>query len=143
MIEEIAESWGWCGIEPEEILGENDFGNLIIRDIYGKYWRLCPEDPYCKVIAQTRNELDTLSRSQDFLEDWYMKPLVEVARDLLGPLKDGMKYCMRAPGILGGEYGGSNLAMAPFTRIIRFSGNIGEQIKDLPDGTKVKYEAAF
>jgi len=31
IVEEIKQSWGWVGIEPEEVVGENDFGNLMIR----------------------------------------------------------------------------------------------------------------
>ena len=30
IIQSIANSWSWVGIEPDEIVGENDFGNLII-----------------------------------------------------------------------------------------------------------------
>jgi len=44
MISEIIEAWGWVGIRPREILYENEFGNLIIKDVEGKFWRLCPED---------------------------------------------------------------------------------------------------
>ena len=58
IIKEIKESWGWVGIEPVEVVGENDFGNLMIKDIQGKYWRLCPEDVYCEVVAQNQEELD-------------------------------------------------------------------------------------
>lgn len=50
IIEEIRESWGWAGIHPVEVVGENDFGNLMINDNEGKYWRLCPEDAYCEII---------------------------------------------------------------------------------------------
>jgi hypothetical protein len=69
IIEAIKESWSWSGIEPEEVVGENDFGNLMIRDIQGRYWRLCPEDVYCRVVAENRKELDDLSRNQEFLAD--------------------------------------------------------------------------
>ena len=69
IIEEIEESWGWVGIEPVEVVGENDFGNLMIKDVKGRYWRLCPEDVYCKIVAQNKVELDRLSTDQEFLED--------------------------------------------------------------------------
>lgn len=32
LVEEIRQSWGWVGIEPVEVVGENDFGNLIVKD---------------------------------------------------------------------------------------------------------------
>ena len=50
IVEEIKESWGWVGIDPVEVVGENDFGNLLIKDSDGKYWRLCPEDVDCEVV---------------------------------------------------------------------------------------------
>lgn len=140
LVEELRESWGWVGMEPVEIVGENDFGNLMIKDKDGKYWRLCPEDLSCKVIAENRKELDALSQDQEFLHDWYMKNLVEQAQSHLGPLTKGRKYCLKIPGILGGEYGGSNLATISLVELIRFSGHVAEQTKDLPDGAKVKFE---
>jgi len=138
IVEEIKQSWGWVGIEPEEVVGENDFGNLMIKDIEGKYWRLCPEDVYCEVIAQNREELDKLSSDQEFLEDWYMQALVEKAQEHLGPLTEGRKYCLVTPGVLGGEYAISNIKTVPLIELIRFSGDLANQIKDLPDGAQVQ-----
>lgn len=138
LVEEIHQSWGWIGIEPVEVVGENDFGNLIVKDVDGKYWRLCPEDCYCEVIANSRAELDLLSTDQEFLRDWYMTQLVSLANDQCGPLSDGRKYCLKTPGVLGGAYGGDNLATAPQVELVRFSGDIARQIKELPDGAQIK-----
>jgi hypothetical protein len=138
LVDEIRQSWGWVGIEPIEVVGENDFGNLIIKDEDGKYWRLCPEDCYCEVIANNRSELDQLSTDQEFLHDWYMSALVSLANDKCGPLTEGRKYCLKIFGVLGGDYGADNLATAPQVEIVRFSGDIGRQIKDLPVGSQVK-----
>lgn len=138
IITEISSSWGWVGIDPEEVVGENDFGNLMIRDVEGKYWRLCPEDLYCEVVAGNRDELDALARNQEFLADWYMADLVAQANQALGPLPAGRKYHLVIPGALGGEYAISNIQTAPLVEMIRLSGNIGRQIKDLPNGAKIK-----
>lgn len=140
LIDEIRESWGWVGIAPVAVVGENDFGNLVIEDEDGRYWRLCPEDCYCEVIAANRAELDRLSTDQEFLHDWYMKSLVSLASDKLGPLTEGMKYCLTIPGILGGSYGGDNLATAPQFELVRLSGDIARQIKDIPDGSTIKLQ---
>ena len=138
IIKEIKESWGWVGIQPEEVVGENDFGNLMIKDIEGRYWRLCPEEVYCEIIAQNREELDKLSSDQEFLEDWYMHALVGIAKEHLGPLTDGRKYCLAIPGVMGGEYDISNIKTVPLIELVRFSGDIANQIKDLPDGAQVQ-----
>ena len=110
----------------------------MIKDIEGKYWRLCPEDVYCEVVAKNQTELDKLSSDQEFLEDWYMQALVENAQEHLGPLADGRKYCLVIPSILGGEYDISNIKTVPLVELISFSGDLAKQIKDLPDGAQVK-----
>ena len=138
LVEEIRQSWGWVGIEPVEVVGENDFGNLIVKDEDGKYWRMCPEECYCKVIAANRADLDTLSTNQEFLQDWYMAALFSLANDQCGPLNEGRKYCLKIPGVLGGKYGGDNLATAPQVELVRFSGHIARQIEELPDGTQIR-----
>ena len=138
IIQEIRESWGWVGIKPVEIVGENDFGNLMIEDAEGKYWRLCPEDAYCEVIANTRNDLIRLSSDQEFLEDWCMEALVEQAREKLGELPEGTKYCLVIPSVLGGEYAISNIKTVPLVELVRFSGEVAKQIHDLPDGAEIQ-----
>ena len=131
-------AWGWTGLKPQQIVGDNDFGNLMIKDLNGRYWRLCPEDLYCKVIANSKAELDQLSHDQEFLQDWYMTELVQQARDRLGSLRPGFKYCLKVPGTLGGEYGGDNLATISLGGLVTASGDIARQIEDLPDGAHVK-----
>lgn len=138
ILSEIEKSWSWVGIRPTEVIGENDFGNLMIKDMDGCYWRLSPEDLSCRVVAQTRAELDRLSADQEFLRDWYMRPLVEQAREKCGPLPEGRKYCLKIPGALGGEYGGDNLATISFDELIRASGHLAQQTKDFPEGAKVR-----
>ena len=139
LTEHIRDAWGWSGIEPFEIVGENDFGNLMVRDEQGKYWRICPEDLYCKVVAQDRAQLDELSRDQEFLRDWYVGALVEEAQRKIGPLAPGLKYCLKIPSVLGGEYGGDNLASITLVGLIEASGHMAQQIEGLPNGSKVRF----
>lgn len=138
LFEEVRSAWGWVGIEPVELIDDNDFGNLILKDVRGQYWRLCPEDLYCEVVANSREELDRLSKDQEFLRDWYMRGLVDQAFQRLGALAPGRKYCLKIPGVLGGEYGGDNLGTISFDELIRASGHIAQRIADLPDGASIK-----
>lgn len=140
MIETIRKHWWWVGIHPVDVVCENDFGNLIVKDADGKFWRLCPEDLYCKVIAQNRTELDTLNQSQEFLHDWYMKAIVGKAAAELGPLPSGKKYCLKIPGPLGGDYDVPNFGICSHKKLVGFSGYLAKEIKDLPEGAKVKFK---
>ncbi len=134
----VKDAWGWTGLKPDQIVGDNDFGNLVIKDQSGRYWRLCPEDLYCKVIANSKAELDQLLQDQNFLRDWHMTELAQQARERLGPLRPGFKYCFKIPGTLGGEYGGDNLATISLGGLVSASGRIAKQIMALPDGAQVK-----
>lgn len=140
LVGEIQSSWGWIGIEVAHVVGENDFGNLMIEDTSGKYWRLCPEDGWCEIVANTREELDALSKDQEFLHDWYMENLVEIAKEKLGSLSEGQKYFLIHPSTLGGKYEASNIGKAPLEEIVRLSGELALKIKDMPDGAQIKIE---
>jgi hypothetical protein len=138
LISSIKRGWLWKGLDPALVVGENDFGNLIVKDAQGRYWRVCPEDLKCTVIANVRAELDALSQRQDFLHDWYMVALVEKAKRQLGPLRPGYKYCLKIPGPLGGEYGGTNLGTISLRELIEASGDIARQLDEVPDGAQVR-----
>ena len=137
LIATINESWEWVGIDPSRIVAENDFGNLIIEDTDGRYWRLCPEDTYCVIVANSEAEFDELKRRPEFTVDWEMASLTEAARLSLGELPIGRKYCLRTPGILGGAYEVENVGTVTLDELISFSGDLGYQLKDIPDGTQV------
>lgn len=115
----------------------NAFGNLILRDDEGCFWRLCPEDVYCRIVAKSSADYGVLVGSEDFLSDWEMIDLVKAAREKLGTPGSGRCYCLKLPGVLGGEYGCDNVATVSVEELIASSGDIGRQIKDLPDGTQI------
>lgn len=138
LINIISESWGWIGIEPQTVVGENAFGNLMVEDIHGQYWRIIPEECSCEIVASDRNELDEISTSQEFLADWHMLNLVELANATLGNLPEGKKYCLKIPGFLGGKYSSENLGVVGLDELIALSGDIAFQVKDLPEGATVR-----
>ena len=131
-VDDINEAWGWVGLTAVEVLGANAFGNLIIRDDEGRYWRLRPQDLCCEPLADNRDALDALSYNQDFLNDWYMPEVVHLAEATLGPLTDDRTYCLKIPSALGGHYGRDNLAIVPLPQLIRFSGEGAQQFEALP-----------
>lgn len=138
LLDEVRSAWGWVGIEPVDLIDDNDFGNLIVKDVHGQYWRICPEDLYCEVLASSREELDRLAKDQEFLSDWYMRALVDEAFQRHGALTPGQKYCLKIPSVFGGDYGGDNLGKISFDELIRASGHIAQTIADLTDGASIK-----
>jgi hypothetical protein len=138
LVTEISRAWSGAGIDPAEVIAENDFGNVLVRATDGRYWRITPEEGACEVIADDRASLELLLRDQEFLHDWHMRELVEVAREHRGELTSSRKYCLKIPGYLGGVYDMPNLATAPIHEIIGMAGDLAKQRHELPDGTQIQ-----
>ncbi len=99
MIDNINSSWNWKGFNAIEILLTNEFGNVIFKTDQNEYWRLCPEDSKCEKIATTKSKLNNLLSDPDFIEDWEMTNLILLAKNVLGELEEGQKYCLKMPNI--------------------------------------------
>jgi hypothetical protein len=138
MIYTIKNSWSWVGIEPKEIKLENDFGNLIIEDTKNRYWRLCPEELYCEIVAENKSELEILINSNQFKEDWAMDFLIKELKKKYSSLESEKKFHMVISPILGGEYKLNNIKIINFKELIEFSGYLAQQINDLPEGSKIE-----
>jgi hypothetical protein len=134
----IAEGWSWAGLHPKAVIDDNDFGNVIVLDTSGRYWRITPEDPRCEVVAATRDAWEALAVTPSFVEGWQMAHLVDEARARLGPLGPSRKYCLRLAGVLGGQYGGENFATIDFDELLRASGDLAHQLVDVKDGEQIR-----
>lgn len=67
-----------------------------------------------------------------------LESLVRLAYASLGPLPDDRCYCLKLPGPLGGRYAVENIATLKIEEAISASGHLAQQIKDLPDGAKIR-----
>lgn len=140
LIESINKAWGWLGIHAVSLIDENDFGNIIFQSSDGTFWRILPENPECLKIADTEIDFQKLRADNDFIIDWKMEALVSIAELKYGKLEKGRKYCLKIPSFLGGEYTQENIGTVSFIEQIEFSGDVANQIHDLPDGTKFTFE---
>lgn len=138
MIDIIREAWGWIGLEPAEVIATNDFGNVIVRAKDGAYWRICPEEWLCDKVAENEHQFKELFAGDDLRTDWEMSQLVRLARQALGDISPEQCYCLKIPGVIGGKYEAANLGTISRIELIRFSGDMAQQIKDVPDGTAIR-----
>jgi len=69
-----------------------------------------------------------------------MERLVGIATAALGAPSAERCFCLKTPGLLGGEYAITNVGLITIAELIAFSGDVASQIRDLPDGTKVKFK---
>ena len=138
VLQTIAEAWKWKGIEPIEIVDQNAFGNVIVRTAVGSFWRIRSEVPDAELIAHSKLELMELRNDPEFVLDWEMNRLVQVAKGLHGDAGEGRCYCLKMPAILGGKYEATNLGTISLLEVLSFSGDLAKQVDGLPDGSQVQ-----
>jgi hypothetical protein len=134
LLQTIRSAWAFIGLVPRRILDRNDFGNLLIEDVCGHVWRICPEELSCKLVGMAPDELSELRSSPD----WKMQGLVALATASLGEPGQGRCFCLKVPAVLGGRYAHDNLGTITVDELIAFSGYLASQIKDVPDGATIE-----
>jgi len=138
LLKKINTHWGWSGLKGTEIVARNAFGNILVIGQNGTYWRICPEELTCEVVAKNPLEFFILNENEAFQADWEMSDLVDVARLSLGDLKKDWVYSLVIPGVLDGPYESSNIRSVSLEELIEFSGDWALAIKDLPDGEQIR-----
>ena len=140
LLEVIRRDWSWAIADPREVVSVSPFGNVIVVDAAGRVWRISPEELSCTVLAESTRDFDRIYADREFQEDWLMPPAREQAERELGSLGQGHSYCFKTPPVLGGTYGAENLGTVPTAQLLAFAGDVGRQIKDLPDGASVRFK---
>ena len=142
MLDIIAAAWGWKGMQPVELVMQNAFGNVVFKDNQWRYWRVCPEELTCEVIAGSEAAFEQLRLDDEFTMDWRMERLVKLAEEQLGPVAGDRCYCLKMPAVLGGQYAAENLGTISRREVIAFAGDLARQINHLPDGNKIRLRVA-
>ena len=67
-----------------------------------------------------------------------MEKLVVLAKEKLGTPSEGRCYCLKLSPVLVGAYDAANLSEISLNELIAFSGELAEQIEDVPEGGQIK-----
>lgn len=122
-IQIIKKYWGWTGIKPARIVDRNAFGNLIVEDSSNRFWRICPEEFYCKIIAKGMKDFKILLDDKEFKDDWEMTALAVLAGTNLGDLDGENCYYFIKPG----DFSPQNIGLTTIADLIIDSGIAAEE----------------
>ena len=81
-----------------------------------------------------------LKEDVEFQLHWKMEILTTMAKQKLGALEIGQKYCLKMPAFLSGTFTESNLGTISQSEQIDFSDYLAKQIEDLPDGAEFEIQ---
>ena len=136
-VENILSGWQWLVHDIKEVIVMSCLGDLFLL---GKddsvYWLQTDVGILTKVAEDLQQFRQDLT-DKDKIDNWFLPLLVEKLITSGKRLKENEVYSYKKIPVIGGEYTEDNIEPKDISIHFSLSGRICEQIKDIPDGTKV------
>lgn len=133
----LLRDWTWLVPNSLTVWLMNRFGDLVIVTDDEKVHFLDLGGGTLVQIADTRDDFRLKLDEGDNANQWLMIPLIErlVAANM--KLGKGQCYGYKMPPVLGFDYSVENTCILPIPEQYAVCASIHQQIKDVPDGTKI------
>ena len=136
--EHILSAWQWRIADMRAAIMVTVWGDIFFEgNDEGIYWLRTDTGSLTKV-AESNEHFQSLLRDQTNIDNWFSPPLLEELYNLGKSLKKDEVFSFQMLPVIGGEYSIENIVPCSISVHFANAGQICEQIKDLPDGTKVK-----
>ena len=139
-LEDICSSWQWCLSDQKTILFVSCVGDMFLVGNDDTVNWLDTSVGQIKKVADSLKQFEQLLNDDENIDNWFLTTLVEQLVDNGKTLKENEVYSFKKLPVLGGEYSIDNLEVTDISVHFGLTGSIAEQIKDLPDGTKVNFK---
>ena len=132
----LTENWTWLIGTDKKVIMISAIGDMfLMADNKSIYW-LDVGLGKVEQIATDIEEFKTKLKNVEKVNDWFMIDLTTELRSDK-KLKDGQLYSYKKLPVIGGDYSVDNFEPADMEVHFSFTGQIHQQIKDLPDGTRI------
>ena len=136
-INELIDSWGWLIGDDIKPLLVSAIGDVFFERSSGLVFWLDTGSAKVTEVAKTAQEFKLKLSKTDNVDEWFLPHLIEELRYQRKLLKAGQVYSYDHPPNLGGAYQADNLRPTNLSVHLSIHGQIGEQIRDLPDGADI------
>ncbi len=133
-------SWAWLLPREVTVWIVSRFGDLFLVVDDGSVQMLDVGVGSLVKVADSREDFARRIDEPGNADDWLLIPLVDELVAAGIKLGDGQCYSYWQLPVLGGTYSSENVKVVSLEHHFKAFGPIHEKIKDLPDGTKVKFE---
>jgi hypothetical protein len=130
------EDWSWLDLKGKTPVLSSLFGDVFLQDSTG-YWFLDTLEGAVKLVAATRDELQAKLDSQEGQDNFLLGGLAMAADRKGMHLKADEVYDFQIPPVLGGATDLGNVAVMPFVVSLSIAGQLHDQVRKLPPGTKI------
>jgi hypothetical protein len=134
---DLLSAWQWKLEKGMKIVMITNLGDLFLQDENGSIFWLLSDGGELKKIADNYSQFQQMLLEEEMIDNWCLPLLIEKFVNAGMTLQPNEVYSPLKMTVLGGTYDTSNFKPTDMSVHFQFTGVICEQIKDLPDGTKV------
>lgn len=134
--ERALESWRWLGIEGKAPVLASLFGDVILQDSTG-YWFLDTVEGSLTRPWGSQQEVQASLNTEEGQDQYLLGGLALAAHAEGLTLSDDDVYSFKVPPVLGGAFELANVEVGEFVVATNLSGQLHDQVKNLPPGTKI------
>jgi hypothetical protein len=91
-------------------------------------------------VADNLEQFERLLHNEAMADEWFLPGLIEKLLQAGKVLQPYQVYSYQQPPVIGGAYSVENIEPTNIDVHFAFSGQFFEHIKDLPNGTKVRFK---
>lgn len=136
-VDDILSCWHWKVADMKAICTMSCLGDLfLIGQDDAVYWLQTDNGELSKV-AEDFQQFQAFLNDEDKIDNWFLPLLVKELITAGKTLKENEVYSYIKLPVIGGEYSAENIKPTDISVHFAFAGQICEQMKDLPHGTKV------
>jgi hypothetical protein len=136
---DLLDDWKWLVPSTATVWLMNRFAELVLMLEDGSVSYLETSTGALRRIARDREEFIVRIDENDNANEWLMIPLVDQCVTAGMILGANQCYGFKTAPTLGGQYEIANVELSDISVYLAVMGQIHEQIKDLPDGTRVRH----
>ncbi len=133
----LIHDWTWLLGSNKTPIMVSSIGDLFLKDTNDKVFWLNTGDGKLTEVADGIKTFKEKLQDQDVVNDWFLVDLISMLKADGNNLKPGQVYSYKKLIVLGGDYSPENFVPTAIAVHFSFTGQIHQQIKDLPAGTKI------
>jgi hypothetical protein len=140
LLERLLEEWRWLCPQTVVLIARNAFGDLYLRDEFGKILKLDVAIGQIKEVTESEAEFRRLAATKEKREEWFAES--DELAALRQGLKPGASQCIgfKTPVVFAESGTPNNAYVADLYEYLSFLGELHRQISQLPEGSKVRLE---
>lgn len=129
--------WKWLIGTDKTLILVSSIGDLFLRDVKNRVYWLNTGDATITEVADGIDAFKAKLQDQDVVSDWFLVDLITALKTDGNKLEAGQVYSYKKLIVLGGDYSPGNFEPTDIEVHFSISGQIHQQVKNLPPGTKI------